>query len=105
MNVNVNFDLTKDLEQQFDNFEKVKNFVTKNKIAAPSTKIGDFEQKYLNHTGKTRMNHRYKEMSREEQAKLYLDQMGILAEDSESEDELEELIEKSTDTDEVDPFS
>lgn len=81
LQITATFDLSKSFEEQIQNLEKLKEYWSKHSptvnVSPKVFEIGPNEKKYLEISGKTRMNHRYKEMTREEQAILFLKDMGI----------------------------
>ena len=79
LRINTTFDLSGDFDRQFENLKKLHEYTQEHEIPTiPSAygqspkEIGPNEQKYLDVSGKSRMNHRHKHMTREEQAIQYL---------------------------------
>lgn len=71
------------LDTQLDNLKKVLKQLKEMpefenvKVQVVKDEIGLNEEKYLEITGKSRMNHRHKDMTREQQAAHYLKELGV----------------------------
>ena len=89
LNLTTSFDLNGDFEKQIDNLEKLKKHLDKDEPVYENSEIGEMEKLYLKVTGKTRMNHMDKSLSREQQALLNLKNLGV------SLQEKEETLEES----------
>jgi len=79
LRINTTFDLSGDFDRQFENLKKLHEYAQEHETpmtvyGQPQTpkEIGPNEMKYLDVSGKSRMNHRHKNMTREEQAMYYL---------------------------------
>ena len=90
MNLNINLNVAIDLsdeylESRLDYFmQTIKTIQEKHNLTCTvqpvikpkNYEIGPLEQEYLRISGRTRMNHSYTHMTREEQAEYYLNRMG-----------------------------
>lgn len=77
LSLNTTFDLNGDFEQQIQNLERLKKYIEKDDVSIDSCETGEMEKLYLKVTGKTRMNHMDKTISREQQAELNLRNLGV----------------------------
>ncbi len=84
LHLNLNLSLSQlDLNLQLENLKTVLKELKSvpefesTKIQVIKEDIGLNEEKYLEITGKSRMNHRHKDMTREQQAAHYLKELGI----------------------------
>lgn len=84
LHLNLNLSLSQlDLSLQLENLKTVLKELKSvpefesTKIQVIKEDIGLNEEKYLEITGKSRMNHRHKDMTREQQAAHYLKELGI----------------------------
>jgi pimeloyl-CoA synthetase len=71
------------LDAQLDNLRKILKQLKEMpefenvKVQVVKDEIGLNEERYLEITGKSRMNHRHKDMTREQQAAHYLKELGV----------------------------
>jgi hypothetical protein len=65
------------LKTVLNELKKISEFENVRVVQSVKGEIGLNEEKYLELTGKSRMNHRHKEMSREQQAAHYLKELGV----------------------------
>ena len=84
LNLNLETSSTDHLLLQLQNLKTVLNelktlseFENVKVVQSVKGDIGLNEEKYLELTGKSRMNHRHKDMSREQQAAHYLKELGV----------------------------
>jgi len=82
--LHLNFNLEGNYLPQLQTLQKVlselktmQEFENVRVVQSVKGEIGLNEEKYLELTGKSRMNHRHKEMSREQQAAHYLKELGV----------------------------
>lgn len=82
LNLTTTFDLNGDFDKQIQNLKSLKTFLEQDfSPVAENNEIGEMEKLYLKVTGKTRMNHMDKNLSREQQAELNLKNLGVSLED------------------------
>lgn len=78
LNLTTTFDLNGDFDKQIENLKSLKKFLEQDfSPVAENIEIGEMEKLYLKVTGKTRMNHMDKNLSREQQAELNLKNLGV----------------------------
>lgn len=84
--LNTTIDLSKDIQPQLENLKLLKQFISENQtVQECDNSTGPMEKMYLSVTGKKRMNHMNKEITREEQAILNLKNLGIKIDDEQKE--------------------
>lgn len=78
LNLTTTFDLNGDFNKQIENLKSLKKFLEQDfSPVSENIEIGEMEKLYLKVTGKTRMNHMDKNLSREQQAELNLKNLGV----------------------------
>lgn len=112
--INIHFNLFEDYNKQIENLKNLKEFLKTDNISSEFhvTEIGPNEKLYLNVSGKTRMKHSDKTISREEQAIQNLKKLNVNPV-PESDFDLEKVLKDNDDIvvnnseieEEDDPFS
>lgn len=120
-NISVNFDLTKSIAEQLANFDLLMAELATRGVSITSANvsprsipsprldaIGENERAWLAFSKRQRMNMKDKSLSREAQAKIYLEEKGLTVPNPDCENEVEKTIQDfshdDSDDEDHDPF-